>query len=218
MLFIHHFENIKDENLLRIHEQGNEFLFSIRFPDRGPTTVAYSEIRQMIDGSHHFETRLNMAKNELEHFNNLTEAARLRDYGRTELTEGRKVDLHLEIAQCEDELRKYAHIDRFFRAKIEEFRAGLITEFNVPNRNLPIGRIHDKSVNGTKNAPSLDSADETKHLLKHRRTKAGVDAMLIKLRENHPHCTLEEAKHAYAEDTDDTFENVNRLYYYVGKK
>ena len=53
---------------------------------------------------------------------------------------------------------------------------------------------------------------------KYEIVKVGVDRMLKRLQLERPSTTKDEAKRVYANQTNDTYSNVNRLYYYTVKK
>ncbi len=53
---------------------------------------------------------------------------------------------------------------------------------------------------------------------KNQRIKDGVNKLLQDMKIDRPETTLEDAKRLYARQTDDTYENVNRLYHYTPKK
>lgn len=57
-----------------------------------------------------------------------------------------------------------------------------------------------------------------RHIPKYIIVKKGVDDLLAKKRLSDSDYSLEEAKHEYADLTNDTYDNVNKAYYYKPKK
>jgi hypothetical protein len=136
MIFLKDIENVRDETILRIRPTSfGDIAFSVRQPDGSIETLHYSQMIDRLRDEEHYEMRLARADYELNEFNSLSIEARQRVYNRVELTQVRITELQQEIAECQSEVQKHRRLRFFIHQKVEAFKAGLVSEFNVPAEN-----------------------------------------------------------------------------------
>ena len=132
MILFKEIENIKNEHILRIREQPDDIVFSVRSPAGNTRRIWYSDIRSCIEDVKDYETRYSLAKEELENFGRLGVQARREIYGRISQSPKRRLELKREMERCRDEIEKYGKLGDFFTQKVEDFLSGAITEYNKP--------------------------------------------------------------------------------------
>ena len=100
------------------------------------------------------------------------------------------------------------------QVEIEEMRIIWPQMYVAYCRGEDVGRFFTRHNRKPKKTQKLN----VKYIPKHQIVKDGVNRLLESIRLEEPETTLEHAKRVYANETEDSYSNVNRLYHYRSKK
>ena len=136
MLLFKWIENISCGDVINIRNENGEVVFSIRLPSGNIRSFTYSEITHALEDQRIYESRKNLATDQLTHFYELDKDVRLQIYGYIELSDDKIAELNYTISECQLDIIKYRRLDNMFDQLVEHFKAGLISSgIEYQNRN-----------------------------------------------------------------------------------